>query len=197
MDAQFAIVGRDFAISVTDTGVSRSIVKMKHNQDKSWQLTPYTIMTVTGEPGDIEMFSEYIQSNIKLYSVRNAQDLTPKEIANFIRGELAEALRSRNAFSVNLLVTGFDKVTGEASLYRIDYLASMAKVPFGSHATPSFILYSVLDREYTPDITLEQGLEIVKKCIAALKTRFVVDMPEFTVKVVDAQGTRSIDIVQV
>ncbi|KAJ1770818.1 Proteasome subunit beta type-2 [Coemansia sp. RSA 1813] len=194
MDTQFAITGRDFAISVTDTGVSRSIVKMKHNKDKTWQLTPYTMMTVTGADGDIDPFSEYIQGNVKLYSVRNAQDLTPKEVANFVRGELADALRSRGAYKVNVLVSGYDKTTGEASLYWIDYLAALTRVPFGSHGYPSYIIYSVFDREYKEDITLEEGLGIVKKCINAVQTRFMADMPNFTVKVVDAQGTRAIDI---
>ncbi|KAJ2853088.1 Proteasome subunit beta type-4 [Coemansia erecta] len=151
-------------------------------------------MTVTGAAGDIDPFSEYIQGNVKLYSVRNAQDLTPKEVANFIRAELAGALRTRGASQVNILISGYDKTTGEASLYWIDYLGTMAKVPFGSHGAPSYILYSVFDKEYKPDITLEEGLEIVRKCVSALKTRFLADMPTYIVKVVDAQGTRAIDI---
>ncbi|KAJ1963882.1 Proteasome subunit beta type-4 [Dipsacomyces acuminosporus] len=192
MDAQFAIAGKDFVVSVTDTSVVHSIVKMKKNQDKTWQLSPLTLMSVTGEAGDTSSFAEYIQGNVKLYSVRNSIDLTPSESANFLRGELSQALRSRKPYQVNMLVAGYDKNTKEASLYWIDYLAAMAKVPYAAHGYCSYFLYSVMDREYTPDITIEKALDIVKKCMEVLKSRFLVDFPEFTIKVIDQSGTRQV-----
>ncbi|KAI8322983.1 proteasome component Pre1 [Martensiomyces pterosporus] len=192
MEAQFAIAGKDFVVSVTDTSVVHSIVKMKKNQDKTWQLSPLALMSVSGEPGDTSNFSEYIQGNVKLYSVRNSQDLSPSESATFLRGELARALRSRKPYQVNILVAGYDKNSGEASLYWIDYLAAMAKVPYAAHGYCSYFLYSVMDREYTPDITLEKALDIVKKCFEVLKSRFLIDFPEFTIKVIDKDGTRQL-----
>ncbi|KAI9469548.1 Proteasome subunit beta type-4 [Coemansia sp. RSA 989] len=192
MDAQFAIAGKDFAISVADKKVARSIVTMKHDKDKTYDLTPHTFISVAGEPGDTDNFSEYIQANVRLYSIRNSQDLTPSETANFIRGELSSALRSRRPYQVNILVTGFDKTTGQASLYWIDYLSAMAKVPYAAHGYCSYFVYSTMDREYSPDITLEKGLEIVKKCMASLKQRFLVDFSNYTIKVTDKQGIREI-----
>ncbi|KAJ2162196.1 Proteasome subunit beta type-4 [Coemansia sp. RSA 552] len=194
MDAQFAIAGKDFAISVTDKGVSHSIVKMKHDEDKTFELAPHTLVSVSGEPGDTANFPEYIQGNVRLYSIRNSQDLTPSETANFIRGELATALRSRKPYQVNMLVTGYDKNTKEASLYWIDYLAAMAKVPFAAHGYCGYFVYSILDREYKPDISLEQGLEIIQKCFAALKKRFLIDFNDYMIKVVDSNGIRVIPV---
>ncbi|KAJ2003385.1 Proteasome subunit beta type-4 [Coemansia thaxteri] len=192
MDAQFAISGRDFVISVTDKGVARSIVKMKHNEDKTWQLSSHTLMSVSGEAGDTANFSEYIQGNVRLYSMRNSQDLSPSELANFIRGELAAALRSRSPSQVNLLVAGYDKGKDEAALYWIDYLSAMAKVPFAAHGYCGYFLYSVMDREYTPEITLEEAKALIKKCFEVLKTRFIVDFANYTIKVVDRNGTHEI-----
>ena len=37
-------------------------------------------------------------------------------------------IRSRTPYSVNPLIAGFDKETGKAELYFMDYLASMIKV---------------------------------------------------------------------
>ncbi|KAJ2726052.1 Proteasome subunit beta type-4 [Coemansia sp. Benny D115] len=191
MDVQFAISGKDFVISVTDTSVAQSIVKMKHNEDKTCKLTSHTLMSVTGEAGDTSNFSEYVQVNVRLYSVRNSQDMSPSETAHFVRNELATALRSRNPFRVNMLIGGVDKNTGASSLYWIDYLAALAKVPFAAHGYCSYFLYAVMDREYTEDLTLEQGFEIVKKCLAVLKQRFIIDFPDFIIKVVDKNGIRS------
>ena len=40
-------------------------------------------------------FAEYIEKNIKLYTLRNGIELNPEAAANFTRNELAQALRSR------------------------------------------------------------------------------------------------------
>ncbi|KAJ2782125.1 Proteasome subunit beta type-4 [Coemansia javaensis] len=194
MDAQFAVAGKDFAISVTDKTAASSIVKMKHNEDKTYELTPHTLMSVSGEPGDTSNFSEYIQGNVRLYGVRNLQELTPSETASFVRGELATALRSRRPYQVNMLVLGYDAKAGDASIYWIDYLAAMAKVPYAAHGYCGYFLYSVLDREYRPDITLEQGMDIIKKCMVALKTRFLIQYSDYTIKVVDSAGVRVVSM---
>lgn len=47
----------------------------------------------SGEPGDADNFSEMIKANMKLYSLRNATQLTTHAAAHFTRGELATALR--------------------------------------------------------------------------------------------------------
>ena len=48
--------------------------------------------------------------------------------ANFTRRNLADYLRSRTPYQVNLLIAGFDNDTGKPELYFMDYLASMIKV---------------------------------------------------------------------
>jgi 20S proteasome subunit beta 4 len=87
--------------------------------------TPLTISIV--------QFAEYIQANIQLYSMRNNMELSPAATANFVRGELARALRSRKPYTVNLLLGGYDSIADKPTLYWIDYLASLAPVPYAAH----------------------------------------------------------------
>lgn len=78
-------------------------------------------------------FAEYIQRNAQLYSIRNETELSPSGLAHFVRGELAASLRSRKPYTVNLLMGGVDPVTRKPSLYWLDYLASLAAVPYAAH----------------------------------------------------------------
>ena len=78
-------------------------------------------------------FAEYIEANIKLYSMRNDADLAPSAVASFVRGELARSLRSRNPYTVNLLLGGMDPITHQPHLYWLDYLAALAPVPYAAH----------------------------------------------------------------
>ena len=78
-------------------------------------------------------FAEYIEANIKLYSMRNSTELGPSAVAHFVRGELASSLRSRKPYNVNLLLGGMDPITKKPSLYWLDYLAALAPLPYAAH----------------------------------------------------------------
>ena len=87
----------------------------------------------------IVQFAEYIQANIQLYSMRNNMELSPAATANFVRGELASALRSRKPYTVNLLLGGYDTIADKPTLYWIDYLASQAALPYAAHGYAQYV----------------------------------------------------------
>lgn len=109
-------------------------------------------MATCGEAGDTTQFSEYIGKNIQLYKMRNGYELSPKAAACFTRRNLAEYLRSRTPYYVNMLMAGYDDNTGP-ELYFIDYLASCTKVPYAAHGYGGMFSISVLDRYHRPGKT--------------------------------------------
>jgi hypothetical protein len=72
-------------------------------------------------------------------------ELSPAATANFVRGELASALRSRRPYTVNLLLGGYDKIADKPTLYWIDYLASLAPVPYGAHGYAQYVFLVFTD----------------------------------------------------
>jgi hypothetical protein len=66
-------------------------------------------------------------------------ELSPAATANFVRGELAQALRSRKPYTVNLLLGGYDEIADRPTLYWIDYLASLAPVPYAAHGYAQYV----------------------------------------------------------
>lgn len=78
--------------------------------------------------------------------VSNIHELRPASSASWIRRSLADSLRSRHPYSVNLLLGGYDVATEEPKLYWIDYLGTMAEVPFAAHGYGSYFALSLLDR---------------------------------------------------
>ncbi len=91
------------------------------------------------------------------------------------------------------MLAGYDKAQG-ISLFFMDYFAALAKVNFGAQGYAANFVLSVMDRDWQPNMTLEQGVELIKKCLHELKTRFLLSQPVFKVKVVDASGIRTIEI---
>ncbi|RMJ28060.1 hypothetical protein PHISP_01088 [Aspergillus sp. HF37] len=166
---------------------------IKTEDDKTRQLSKHTLMAFSGEAGDTVQFAEYIQANVQLYAMRNDTELGPHAVSSFVRGELARSLRSRSPYMVNLLMGGMDVVTQKPCLFWIDYLASMAPVPYAAHGYAQFYCLSILDKHHHPDISLEQGLKILEMCTDEIKRRLPIDYKGVLVKVVSKDGVREVD----
>ena len=45
-----------------------------------------------------------------------------------------------------------------------------------------------------PNLSLEEGLDILRKCVHEIQTRFLMNTPKFTIKVIDKYGVRLITL---
>ncbi|KAL4236778.1 Proteasome subunit beta type-2 [Mactra antiquata] len=191
MECLIGIQGKDFVLVAADQVSARSIVSMKQDNDKMFKLNDNLLMLVSGEPGDTVQFAEYIGKNIQLYKMRNGYELSPSAAANFTRKNLADYLRSQTPYMVNLLMAGYDKDEGP-SLYFMDYLASLNKLPFAAHGYGSFFTMSIMDRHYHEDITLDQARELLTKCVNEIRQRFIVNMPAFKLRCINKDGIQDL-----
>jgi 20S proteasome subunit beta 4 len=155
-------------------------------------LDSHKLIVGNGAACDTTNFTEYIQKNLKLYELNNDMKLTTHSAANFIRKELAEAIR-KGPFQTNILLAGYDE-NGGASLYWCDYMGAMSKVNFGCHGYAANFISSVFDRDYTPGMDIEGVKSVAKKCINELRTRFLISQPKFRMKIVDVSGTREVPL---
>ncbi|XP_022560424.2 proteasome subunit beta type-2-A-like [Brassica napus] len=192
---KMGLVGKGFAIVAADTSAVHSIMLHKNNEDKIMLLDSHKLVAASGEPGDLISFEfgglirvEYVQKNVSLYKFRNGIPLTTAAAANFTRGELATALR-KNPYSVNILMAGYDNESG-ASLYYIDYIATLHKVDKGAFGYGSYFSLSTMDWHYRSDMSVEEAIELVDKCILEIRSRLVVAPPNFVIKIVDKDGAR-------
>lgn len=122
--------------------------------------------------------------------MRNSTDLRSEAVASFVRGEIAKALRTRRPYTVNLLLGGFDPITEKPSLYWIDYLAALAKVPYAAHGYAQYYCLSILDKHHHPDIDLDKGMKILRMCTDELKRRLPIDFKGVMVKIITKDGIR-------
>jgi len=194
MDISFALTGKGYVLVAADTTAARSIVKMKSDEDKIKALSPHLLMAFSGEPGDTVNFAEYVERNLRLYHIRHTHALRPASAASWIRRSLAESLRSRSPYSVNLLLGGYDTATHTPELYWVDYLGTLTSVPFGAHGYGSYFALSLLDRYHDPEASLEEGLATLQRCIDEVSKRLVVSPGKYKVKVVDKDGVREIEL---
>jgi 20S proteasome subunit beta 4 len=165
MEVSFAITGKGYVIIAADQNASRSIIKMKGDEDKVKILGSHLAMAYSGEPGRLEVFTaaafyltyssitgdtvqfaEYVERNLRLQQMRNNHPLRPQAAASWVRRSIADSLRSRSPYTVNILLGGYDIATKDGKLYWMDYLGTQSDVPFAAHGYGSYFALSLLDR---------------------------------------------------
>mmetsp|Transcript_25612 Transcript_25612/g.36101 ORF Transcript_25612/g.36101 Transcript_25612/m.36101 type:complete len:202 (+) Transcript_25612:234-839(+) len=190
MDTVFGIQFKGGVVLAADQSNARSILVYQNNLDKVTKLSSHSAMGVSGPNADMVNFTEYIAKNLALYELANdGTKLSTKAQANFCRNELAVALR-KGPYQVNLLLGGYDEKDDAGSLYFLDYLAALQKVPYGSQGYASNFCLSIMDKEYREGLTEADALLIIEHCIKEIATRFLINQPNFMIKIIDKDGVR-------
>nr|XP_019049177.1 20S proteasome subunit beta 4 [Kwoniella bestiolae CBS 10118]OCF28107.1 20S proteasome subunit beta 4 [Kwoniella bestiolae CBS 10118] len=171
----------------------RSIIRMKSDENKIKALGPHLAMAYGGEPGDTNNFAEYVERNMRLYHIRNHYPLLPASASAWIRRTLAESIRSRNPYAVNLLLAGYDTTTSKPHLYWIDYLGTKAVVPYAAHGMGVYVSLSTMDKWWFNDMNKREGVEVLKKCIDEVQKRITVHF-NFNCILIDKDGIHNINI---
>jgi len=190
MDCVFAVQGLDYILLAGDrASVSNSIIKLQDTDHKILKLANNQLIATVGEAYDKKNFAKYIKANMENYYFQNGQRLTTDETAAYIRKELAEGIRS-SPHQCNCLIAGYD-IDGP-KLYWLDYLGSYAKLLKAAHGYGAYFLYGLMDNFYKKDLKLNEGEDIIKKCINELKTRFSINMVDFDVFKITKDGIEDI-----
>mmetsp|Transcript_31333 Transcript_31333/g.67354 ORF Transcript_31333/g.67354 Transcript_31333/m.67354 type:complete len:199 (-) Transcript_31333:41-637(-) len=191
MDCLIGFACKDFAILAADGNAARSIMVYSQSEDKIRVLDSHKLLAVGGDAADCIQEPDYFKKNLDLYAMRNGVHLSTHAAANYMRGEKSANLRQRMS-AVDMLLVGYDKGVGP-SLYFLDYLASMQKLDKAAHGYGGFFVNSLLDASWRPDLTETEALDLLECCFAEIQKRFMVAMPNFVIKIVDANGTRTIE----
>ncbi|TNJ30169.1 Proteasome subunit beta type 2 [Giardia muris] len=186
MDSVFAFKGGDYVCLVADAVAKHSILVLKESADRVVELNKTQAMIVTGDDGDVMQFAEYINRSLKLLELRQGAVGSVKGTANFIRTELATAIR-RHPYHVNVITGGVD-TSGTPQLYYIDYLGTMGEDNYCVQNYSMYFLLSVLSEYWRPDMTRADAKDLIKHCINALGRRFLLQPTKFVVKFVTATG---------
>eukprot|EP00922_Rhytidocystis_sp_ex-Travisia-forbesii_P058284 GHVS01086170.1.p1 GENE.GHVS01086170.1~~GHVS01086170.1.p1 ORF type:complete len:193 (+),score=29.03 GHVS01086170.1:272-850(+) len=192
METLIGIRGKDFVMVASDKYAGFSIYRMKNDEDKIMEVDDNKLLAAVGPIGDRTQFGEYMRKNIHLYRLRTGLALRTSSAACFTRVQMAEFLR-QNPYQVDLLLAGCDKEEGP-QLYWLDYLASLACVDKAAHGYGAYFVYGILDRHCHSGMTEEQAIDVMKLCVAELKTRFIMSQSEFNVKVITAKGIKHIEL---
>lgn len=95
----------------------------------------------------------------------------PAAASSWVRRTLAESIRSRSPYAVNLLLAGFDTTDASPHLYWIDLYGTKATVPYAAHGLGMYVALSTMDKWWYPDMPRKDGVDVLKKCVDEVEKR--------------------------
>jgi len=129
-------------------------------------------VTIAGSVSDAQLLIKLIKAELKLKEVRTNKNATVKEAANLLGGFLYSSIRRMSMLPsiAHFLLAGKDR--NGTHLYDLFPDGSVTKVTdFISSGSGSVFAYGVLESQYTPDITIEQGVKLATKAVNAALQR--------------------------
>jgi 20S proteasome subunit beta 4 len=189
MDSLIALRGKDWVLMAADCSDFYSLFRLKNHADKVRELSPSHLISYCGERSDILQFHDYVARNVAFYHFKNGYRLQIDETAQYVRSTLAEALR-KGPYNANALLGGVDG--GAARLFWIDYLGTLVEVEHSAQGNCSHIVNSIMDVAYRKEMTLEEGIEVIQRCIREITHRMILNNSAFVIKAVTPEGVRVI-----
>ncbi|AFM98725.1 proteasome subunit beta type-2 [Encephalitozoon hellem ATCC 50504] len=185
MDSSIGIKGSNFAVVAADTRVSRSFLIIKENYDKFHTIKDKIVMSIVGDQGDAFRTILSVSESAQYEEIQNGIELSPSVLAHMVQSKVHESLRKRQ-LDTSTIIAG--KGPQGYDLWSVDKYGAISSVPFCASGYAAYFVYGILDREYSEDITVDDALRIIQKCINLLKERLVIGLEGFMVKVVTDEG---------
>jgi len=182
------LVGKDFALLVSDTLCSKSLVNQRTDIDKIIEIGNKKIVLISGDFGDISNFVDFIQKTVQLYTLKTGYSLSTHSVANFLKQELSQSFR-KGGLNVNLIIAGYDEQIG-ISLFYLDYTGNLQRMNYCIQGYASLFISSTIERNFKYHLSIKDAIILIMKCIQILRKRFIVNHSNFLVKIVDKEGSR-------
>uniref|UniRef100_A0A0N5AP89 Proteasome subunit beta n=1 Tax=Syphacia muris TaxID=451379 RepID=A0A0N5AP89_9BILA len=189
---------KDYVLLAADRACyAYGAIIVSDEQDKKFMLGNKLIMLCIGEDGDVAQFGDWTQRNIQLYKIRYGYEMSPRSCHHWIRRSIAESLRTEDYYNVDTLIGGYDDYEQKAFLGSVDYLGNgVADQPYLFRGFSGRFCYSILDKAYRNDMSEEEGIAMLKKCLMESKRRFVANLPVFQMMIIDKNGFRQLEDVK-
>jgi len=162
------IVCKDGVVMATEKRATIGNLIASRSAKKIYKISDRVAMTTAGSVGDAQFLVRLIKVEMNLYEIKKEEKPTIKAIATMT----SNILNSVRYFPylVQLLVGGVDD--RGASIYSIDPIGgAIEEIDIVATGSGSPMAYGVLEDAYTPDITVDEGVELAVRAIYSAMKR--------------------------
>ena len=174
----------DGTVVATDSLISWGTMVLTEKGVKAFKLTDTIVLASAGLTSDYQMLVNRLQAQIKLYELDNKKAISVKALSKMV----ANTLYSRRAapLYVQTVIIGVDK--DGPSLYTLDMGGSLIPDEYTATGTGVRTAYGVLEKDFSPNLTVKDAEEIAIKAVRAGIARDVQSGGEIRLMTVTKDG---------
>jgi len=128
---------------------------------KLFKITDNVGMAAYGLIGDFQFVSRVLKAQAALYELDANDKISTNSIAKMVSNMLYA--RKMAPLYTNLIIAGVDKEGPK--VYTLDALGSLIPEEFGATGTGMLLSMGILEADYKPDMSIEDGVKLVEKAI--------------------------------
>jgi proteasome beta subunit len=158
-----AIKCKDGVVLGNDTRITWGYSVSNKNTRKVFKITEKIGITAYGLVGDFQNLVQTFRAQANLYVLREGSPISCHAMAKMISNYLFQ--RKMNPLFINVTVAGIDK--DKPQVWATDQVGSLMPDDYAVGGSGATMAIGILETEYKPDMTVEQGEKLMEKCIRA------------------------------
>jgi len=163
------VIVKDGVLIGTESQATAGYIVATKTAQKLFEINNFTAATISGTVADCQYLINQLKAFSKLKEVEEEEVPDPKYIASVTRNIL---FSGRSYFLCMMIVGGYSVNEEKGLLYGVDLLGTLYEeeqyISFGSGSPFSL---GVLEADWKPDMTIEEGIELVKTAISSSRER--------------------------
>lgn len=185
------IIIKDGVIVGTESQATAGYVVASKTAQKLFQINDYTCATISGGVADCQYVINQLQAFSRLKQVEDEKVPEPKYIASMTRNIL---FSGRSYYLAMMIIGGYSLKESKGVLYGIDLLGTLYEednyISFGSGSPFSL---GVLEADWKPNLTKNQGINLIKTAISSSRERDAASGYKIQLCTIDKNGFSQVD----
>jgi proteasome beta subunit len=182
------LVCGDSAVLAADTRATAGTLIASKGAKKIFEIEPHVGITTAGAVGDTQSLMALLKAEARLYRMRTKGPMSVKGLANLT----ANIVHGQRYFPylIQLLMGGHDKQG--PSVYVIDLWGGLSEEKVASTGSGSPVAYGLLENQYNPDLSTEDGLALAVASVKAALSRDAATGNTIEAAIIDENGYREV-----
>lgn len=183
MDNLIGIKTKNFTLIASDMTISSSILSISSDQDK-FQKVQNVYFAYCGDSSKTVDFDQEVKSSLLISNLYKNVNLNCNTVSNFLQNKIYERLR-KDPINANYLIMDKNKLMG------IDMYGALFENQFICFGYSRLFLYGLIEDEFNENMSLDQGIELLQKCIDLLNNKFLINYLKYKVYVLEGDEVKN------
>src|SRR3989338_3949593 len=184
------ITCKDCVILAAESKSTMGYLISSKTAQKIYKVDDKIAITTAGGAGDTQQLARVLKAEIQIYKLTRNADFTVNAAVNLLSNILQN--NRYYPYMAMLIIGGADK--NGYHVYSIDPVGGLEKDDFTATGSGSPFAYGVLENEYKPNMSREEGIKLVVRAIRSARERDIFSGGKnINVLVIDKNGAQMVD----